>query len=201
MDPLADSSRIFKYHREMMDQHGPTSSYALGWRDEESQQVRFKALAGIADLNSRSVLDAGCGYGDLLPFLLQLYPGLASYCGIEQIPELIDIAAQRHSGSRIAHFISGNFMTRQLPAADYVFASGSLNYKSDDPRFIYIAIARLFAACKMGLGFNLLRDVPDGDLLAAYDSEEIVAYCNSLSENVVLVDDYAEEDLTVWMYR
>lgn len=52
--------------------YGAKSSLALGWRDHNSQLIRFEVLADIADLNGRSVLDVGCGYADLLPFLSEL---------------------------------------------------------------------------------------------------------------------------------
>jgi SAM-dependent methyltransferase len=201
MDPLADSSAIFQYHRQMAATYGSQSSLAQGWRDAESQLIRFKALAKIADLNNCTVLDAGCGYADLLPFLRQLYPDLKQYCGIEQIPELLDEAINRYTHSADVTFISGNFTSRQLPVMDYVLACGSLNYHSADPDFIYKAIAKLFNTCTKGLGFNLLRNVMPNGLLVAYQPEKILAYCHTLSNRVILTDDYADEDFTIFLYR
>lgn len=201
MDSLIDATPIFYYHREMIARYGYQSSYALGWRDVESQQVRFKALAKVGDINYCSVLDAGCGYGDLLPYLLQGYPNLSNYYGIEQIPELYNEAVKRYGDVAMADFISGNFSTRVLPVADYVLASGSLNYDSHDPDFIYKAINKLFATSKIALAFNLLRQMPVKGLLVAYNPEVILNYCQTLTDKVVFIDDYAEEDFTVYMYR
>lgn len=201
MSSLTDSSAIFQYHRAMIKSYGPQSSYALGWRDTESQLNRFKVLAGIADLNNCTVLDAGCGYADLLPYLQNLYPDLKYYCGIEQIPELLDEAIDRYGHLPYTTFIPGNFITRKLPVMDYVLASGSLNYASADPKFIYKAIEKLYSSCNKGLGFNLLSSVPINGLLTAYDPQEIVAYGRTLSPDVVLIDNYADEDFTVFMYR
>lgn len=201
MDSLNDSGAIFYYHREMIARHGPQSSYALGWRDAESQQVRFKVLAGVGDLNNHSVLDAGCGYGDLLPYLLALYPDLENYTGVEQIPELYDEAIKRYGEMPNVNFISGNFTSRHLPEADYVLASGSLNYSSQDPDFIFKVISKIFATSKIGLAFNLLSQMPVKGLLVAYEPEMILNYCRTLSSNVVLIDDYAEEDFTVYLYH
>jgi hypothetical protein len=61
MSSVNDSLSIFHYHRYMIAMYGNDSSHALGWRDEQSQAIRFKALAGLADMNGHSVLDAGCG--------------------------------------------------------------------------------------------------------------------------------------------
>jgi len=91
MGTFEDSGAIFRYHRDMIRMHGPRSSFALGWRDEQDQQLRFEALAGIGDLNGKTLLDAGCGYGDLYPFLSERFK-LSHYYGIDQIPELFEEA-------------------------------------------------------------------------------------------------------------
>jgi len=202
MKSFFDTIPIFHYHRAMIAHYGSESSYALGWRDVESQQMRFKVLAGVGDLNNHSVLDVGCGYGDLLPYLLERYPNLSHYHGIEQIPELYDEALKRHGHLPIAEFTSGNFITRDLPVVDYVLASGSLNYGSDDdPDFIFNIISKLFANSKVAVAFNLLRQMPVKGLLVAYEPETILTYCKTLSNRVVFIDDYAEEDFTVYVYR
>jgi SAM-dependent methyltransferase len=201
MSSLTDSSAIFHYHRAMLKAYGAQSSYALGWRDTESQLIRFKQLAAIADLNGHSVLDAGCGYADLLPYLLDIYPQLSHYYGMEQIPELLDEAMKRYGNIPGTSFISGNFTTRNLPVMDYVLASGSLNYDSSDPQFIFKAIARLYHNCNKGLAFNLLQHVPINGLLVAYNPQEILTYCSQIGKEVSLKQGYAEEDFTIWMYH
>ena len=92
-------------------------------------------------------------------------------------------------------------MTNNLPVADYVFASGSLNYGSTDAGYIFKAIYKLFECCRAGLAFNLLRYVPNPGLLVAYDPDMILAHCRTLSAKVVFKDDYDEQDFTVWIYR
>jgi SAM-dependent methyltransferase len=201
MNSLNDAVSIFRYHRDMIKTYGSKSSYALGWRDTESQQIRFKALAGIGDLNGHSVLDAGCGYADLLPYLTHLYPAIGSYCGIEQIPELLNEAIHRYGDLPDTAFISGNFLSQNIPAMDYVLLSGSLNYSNTDPDFIFKAISHLYGSCSQGLGFNLLCRVPENGLLVAYKPEKIFAYCQTLSKKVLLKNDYAKEDFTVFLYH
>ena len=163
----------------MIELHGRDSSYALGWKDLNSQQVRFKAPAGIADLSDHTVLDAGCGYGDLLSCLSGIYKGI-KYTGIEQIPALFDKANKRHGHLTNVSFIPGNFTTMDLPVSDYVFASGSLNYRSADAEFIFKMIRKLYAACRIGFAFNLLSQIIPNGLIVAYDPEQIIHFCESL---------------------
>ena len=200
MSSLADSTAIFNYHQRMIEVHGRDSSYALGWKDRNSQQVRFKALSGIADLSNHTILDAGCGYGDLLPCLSGIYKEI-KYTGIEQIPALIDEANKRYGHLTNVRFIPGNFTTMDLPVSDYVFASGSLNYRSADADFIYKAIDKLYAACHIGFAFNLLSQIIPNGLIVAYDPEQIIRFCESVCPSVKLVGGYDPHDFTIYMYK
>jgi SAM-dependent methyltransferase len=183
MSSLDDSSAVFRYHRDMAALHGADSSLALGWLSSHDQLIRFQALASIADLNDKTILDAGCGYGDLYAFLSERYQ-LAHYYGIEQIPELLEYAAKRYAGN--VTFIARNFLSLELPIADYVFASGSLNYGSSDSGYIFKAITTLFEHCRQGLAFNLLRFVPENGLLVAYKPQLILDHCRTLTDQVIL---------------
>jgi len=184
----------------MIADHGADSSFALGWRNKHDQQVRFEVLAGIADLNGKTILDAGCGHADLYPYLKERYPLMAHYYGIEQITELADKARNRYGHIPDATVIARSFLHGSLPVCDYVLASGSLNYGSSINGFIYEAIERLYSHCTAGLGFNLLRDMPVDGTLVAYDPNDILEFCKTLSPNVILRTDYAEEDFSIFMY-
>jgi hypothetical protein len=98
-------------------------------------------------------------------------------------------------------FILGNFAMMNLPQADYVLASGSLNYRSADPDFIYRIILKLYAACGRGFAFNLLKNIAPNGLLVTYDCDTIVSFCRTLCDEVKLISNYAEEDYTVYMFR
>jgi SAM-dependent methyltransferase len=200
MNTSSDSEAIFQYHRYMIELHGNQGTAALGWRDQLSQTVRFKALSTIAKLSGHSVLDAGSGYGDLCSYLLDLYSNI-TYCGVEQIPELLSQATHRYKDQPNVSFIQANFMTDTLPETDYVMASGSLNYYNSDPEFIFKAILKLYSHCKLGLGFNLLRHVIPNGLIVAYNADKIMNYCRSLCNHAQLKDDYSDEDFTIFMYR
>lgn len=195
-----DNSAIFDYHRSMIAFHGNYGPEALGWRDKESQLVRFGVLAQIAGLNNCSVLDAGCGHGDLFAYLRSLYPDI-TYVGVEQIPELLDEAKKRYGSISTCNFVDGDFTVMDLPVTDYILVSGSLNYVQNNPGFIFETIARLFKSCRVALGFNLLRSIIPNGLLAAYDPKVILDYCESLSNKVSIHLDYSTEDFTIFMYH
>ncbi|WDF81181.1 class I SAM-dependent methyltransferase [Mucilaginibacter sp. KACC 22773] len=197
---MTDHSAIFDYHRSMIAYHGNTGPAALGWTNRENQLIRFRVLSEMAGLDHCSILDAGCGHGDLLGYLLNRYPAI-TYTGIEQIPEFLAEAGKRYGLLPAATFLEGDFTRDALPPADYVLLSGALNYYQEDPDFIYGAISRLYAVSRKGFGFNLLRRVIPNGLLAAYNPDDICAYCRTLGAEVRLRLDYSDEDFTVYLYR
>jgi SAM-dependent methyltransferase len=197
---LLDTAAVFRYHRARIREFGAGSPGALGWHPE-GQQIRFRVLADIGDLTHRSVLDVGCGYADLYPYLHQRFAGV-QYTGIEQMPELLDVARARYLHAPGVVLRRDDFLRAPLPRHDYVLASGALNYHHRHPRFIYQAIEKLYASCRLGLGFNLLSaEQPSDGSLLAYDSADIKVFCETLASRVVLVEGYWEGDFTVFMHR
>lgn len=49
---------------ERYELHG-YSPLSLGWDSTQSQQVRFRKLISAINFDSKSILDIGCGFGDL----------------------------------------------------------------------------------------------------------------------------------------
>jgi SAM-dependent methyltransferase len=197
----ADTSKITAYHQARIAEYGLRSSMALGWNTVASQRIRFDVLAGIGEMSNHSVLDAGCGRGDLRVHLGLRYPGI-TYTGIDQMEPFIRLAQKQYGHIPRTTFLTGNIENDQLPPCDYVLCSGALNYKNVNPRFIYQIIKKLFDTSKLGLGFNLLSKTgyPPGDL-SAYNPELMMDYCRTLSKKVKLIEGYQEGDYTIYMYQ
>jgi SAM-dependent methyltransferase len=197
---IIDKAVMNSYHDMRVKEFGKGTVEALGWLDKTSQSVRFSMLADIGDMNNRSVLDVGCGHGDLRGYLGAQYPSL-HYTGIDQARSFLAVAAERYQLPNTT-FLMCDFFNAELPPADYVLLSGSLNYRSSDPDFIYKMIAKLFNASQIACGFNLLSYINDpGGILVAYNIDKIMSHCRTLSTNVVLHNKYCDGDFTVWMYR
>jgi SAM-dependent methyltransferase len=198
---LIDTAQIFRFHKSLTEKYGVGTTGALGWKQPEGQQARFKILSRIASLDDCTVLDAGCGHGDLCAFLHNIYPGV-QYMGVEQIPAHLEVAVSRYNHLFNTRFFEGDFASAALPEADYILACGALSYRNSDNLFLLKTIGKLFASCKMGLGFNLLSktDFAEG-LLTAYDPEYIRSYCRTLTDKVRLIEDYYEDDFTIFMYH
>jgi SAM-dependent methyltransferase len=198
---FVDRSVIYRYHLERIEMFGAGTTDALGWKAQENQLKRFEILSQIGDLNGLSVLDVGCGHGDLRGYLGEKYPRIR-YAGIDQIEEFLDIATARYGSMPNTTFYLGDCWTAELPNMDYVLACGFLAYRNSEHGFIFRMIEKLFASCRLGLGFNLLKkvDQPQG-ILVEYDPQLILSYCREMTPKVVLREGYTDDDFTIFMYQ
>jgi len=198
---LIDKANIFRFHNNLISEFGIGTTAALGWNEPVGQQTRFKVLSGIGTLDNLSVLDAGCGYGDLREYLGNIYPSLR-YFGVEQIPAILRVALDRYSHLPETYFFEGDFSASDLPTVDYVLACGSLNYSNSDNLYVLKMIDKLFKNSRIGLGFNLLSKMEtENSMLAAYSPVYITEFCRKLTGKVTLIENYYQDDYTVFMYH
>ncbi len=194
---LLSRAHIIKYHNDSIKKFGINSHQALGWRKKNEQLLRFKILIESNKLNDCSILDIGCGTGDLLKYLISKNIQ-CEYTGIDHIKDFITLAGEKYKNQNNTSFLLGDFWTADLGKYDYVLASGALSYRNADPNFIFKMIAHLFSLSKKALAFNLLEktDLKNGGLVA-YNKNEILGFCKKLSSNVILKDDYLEGDFRI----
>ena len=198
---LLSRAHIIKYHNDSIKKFGINSHQALGWRKKNEQLLRFKILIEPNKLNDCSILDIGCGTGDLLAYLISKNIQ-CEYTGIDHIKDFITLAGEKFKVHNNASFLLGDFWTADIGNYDFVLASGALNYRNADPNFIFKMIAHLFSLCNHTLAFNLLEktDLKNGGLVA-YNKNEILGFCKKLTSNVILKDDYLNGDYTVRMQK
>jgi len=175
---------------------------SLGWRNEESQTRRFTALSQWGNLSGLSILDLGCGRGDLKPFLDSHFDNFC-YIGVDMMPEFIVDAKARYGQLQNTTFLLGEFSSLTIPPVDVIIASGSLNYQNSESQHPRPTIQRLWDACQMGLAFNLLdaSELPSAGLLQSYQPKEILHFCQSLDPHATLLTGYHPEDFTILMHR
>lgn len=201
MDPVARAT-VLDFHRHRIDVFGAGSVESLGWRNATSQQRRFEVIADACDFEGASVLDVGCGRGDLKTFL-DARVGRFSYLGLEHMPAFLDEARARYAGHPRTDFVQCDFSAVALPSADFVVASGALGYRCPDADFHLTMIRRMFDAARRALIFNVLDATafPGHPLLTGRDRGEVLTFCRTLSPHVEVIDGYLEDDFTVCVRR
>lgn len=179
---------------------------AHDWGSRTSQELRFRVLLDALSrpLPSRlSLLDVGCGQGDLLDWLRSSRIDV-DYHGIDITPAMIDVAKKRFAD---ASFRAGDLLAETAPAApryDIVVASG-IFYKRTVAPFDHMMtmVSRFYALARHAVAFNSLSawaaDREPGEFYA--DPEMVLHRCRALSPWVVLRHDYHPRDFTIYLYR
>lgn len=195
----AENDRIKRYHAEKINQWGVADSRSVGYTSEGSQLARFAVVADLYD-GQGSLLDVGCGTGDLLGYLRERYDCF-DYIGIDQQPEFIEHARAKYHGEPRCTFVTDDFSRCALPMSDFVVASGALCYRTEDANFHLECIDRLFAAAKKSLIFNMLdaSKMFSGEVIVGHDLAAVTAHCRTLTQEVSLITDYLPFDFTLML--
>jgi trans-aconitate methyltransferase len=191
---------LLKFYTDQLREYGSESPRALAWRNDTSQLSRFQVLSEVGDLAGKSVLDEGCGLGDLYPFLAARFENIF-YTGVDINENLINAAKEKYPD---LNFQVANFSDYEGGPFDYVLASGSLTFKIPNHKEVYFShIEKMFALSRIGVAFNMLNHhyFTESDLIATYSPKEVGDFCRTLTENVVLRNDYAAEDFTLYLYH
>src|SRR3990167_11171307 len=91
MDIWEKKKRFYQKH---FDKYG-NSPKALAYWSKKSIDVRNRELLADIDIRGRSILDVGCGFGDIIPFLAKKAEKF-EYLGIDLVPEFIGEARKKY---------------------------------------------------------------------------------------------------------
>jgi SAM-dependent methyltransferase len=173
---------------------------SLGWIPG-TQEARFRVLTAIGDLEGCSVLDVGCGFGDLYEYLCRNGVNV-DYTGIDLCPDILEIARQRHPD---ASFVAADFEEAKIEGCfDWAFESGVFNYKiSGHEPWVRNMVRKMFRVVRKGIAIDFLNR--RGGMLSAGlyhpDPADIYAMCCRLSRRVTLRCDYKPTEFCVYLYR
>ena len=199
---IIEKANIKSFHEHRVQNFGDLSVKALGWKNITSQQRRFEILAQIGDLNGVTILDLGCGYGDLKPFLDELYSDF-TYVGVDQIPAFAKMGSEKYGSLKNTHFIEADFSQLSFDNVDYILASGAFGYKCAKETYYWETIGRMIQSAKKGVAFNMLDDhlFPEHNLLKAHNRAYVTAFCTKLTKNIEIIDGYLKDDFTVFIRK
>lgn len=195
--------RIIDRHRDSLTRHGHHPN-ALYWSSREIQELRFKVLAEIGIGAGDSVLDVGCGFGDMFGWLQR--QGIdVEFTGIDLSPDLIEAGKGLYPGARLLVGELSDFDFK-AQSFDWVVLSGALNENLfDDGDYARRTITRMFGLSRRGIAFNLLnRDARGMRMmfdLASFESRPMLEWCKTLAPHCELRDDYLENDFTIYLRR
>jgi SAM-dependent methyltransferase len=186
-------------------QHG-YDPRSLGW-NKDCQWVRFEAaFEGLRKEDFDSIIDFGCGFGDLLGYLrMKEWQGL--YTGVDLVDELIEEAAKRHAHDNRAAFVCRDVEGFLPPAkAAMGVAIGIFNHRlhQDNLAFVRETIGCMWEASTKVVVCDFLSTSSDldhrRDDLYYADPRQLYELATSYSRRVLIHHAYMpfEFQIKIW---
>ncbi|NKN33302.1 class I SAM-dependent methyltransferase [Marichromatium bheemlicum] len=180
------------FYHDALEAHGTTAE-GVQWISEQTQQVRFRVLCELLpdDLASIELVDAGCGFGDLLLYLRECEREPARYLGLDVMAPMIETARAR-TGCEIRHC---DVLQDPLPEADYYLCSGAMNILTWDETQAFIR--NCLAASRRGFVFNLLKGRDTSLIYNCRKPAEIQQLADTLNATMTVREGYLAGDFSV----
>ena len=145
-------------------EHGE-SEKSLGW-SKNKQAIRFHALTRNFNLANKSILDVGCGFGDMYTFL-KMRTTVDSYRGVDLMPQFIEVATKNITDSSKQSFHCSNFLTDKTEASDFVVGSGVFGFAlhtTEEENYSHVEnfFKKAHETCRSGFAFDFISDNKNG---------------------------------------
>lgn len=179
------------------------------FENDDAFLYRFKELIKIGNLESKKILDIGCGRGDLYFYLKNSeYKNKIEYMGIDIVEDIIKIAKQKYKFDSKARFetidiFNDNSLIKE--SFDYVFMSAIFNNNiGNTDLYLKEIITKAFELCNTGLAFNFISTYVNfkDESMAYHNPNEVLNFCiKNLSKKVKINHHYWKCDTSVFVYK
>jgi len=192
--PRVDSE---KFYTSAIEMYG-TSAKGVNWHSKQSQMLRFDLICKILpkELNSFSLVDAGCGFGDLYLYLQKKKRLPLTYIGIDSIVDMYSIASE-NTGCEI---IIADIIKDTIPNASYYICSGAMNVLNEFETHLFIR--KCYESSQIAFIFNILHGDTKSETYNYLTTKQIKQIALDLGvRKIVLKDDYLDGDITVGFFK
>ena len=199
---IIDTTEAAELYNKRFDQHGRVIK-TVGWGSEESQRLRFEVLFRGLNPKGKTILDVGCGLGDLIPFLESQTGGDFNYIGIDIAERLIDDARSTYSHNS-REFHAGDIFSIDVPQIDIAVLSGALSLKVQGiEKYANETMKRMFELSSEAACLNFLTKYADFELEKNqhYQPETVFSSAKKVSKRVNLFHDYPLYEFTVQLIK
>lgn len=196
---------IRKYYESKMGKGLPDYG-VLGWESREAQDLRFEILLSAVEPEGKTLLDIGCGMGNLFQFLRSRKLNVA-YTGVDILESMVEQAKLKNPGAEIYHadIFKNNIFTGRT--FDFIYASGIFNIDlGNNSEFLCRALELMLDLSGEAVVFNLLhRDSPDREAGYSYfHPDDVRSMVECMQEKVgrlEIIENYLHNDFTVVCYK
>ncbi len=205
--------KIISQHYENCLEKNGTNYKGLDWPNFEDLQTRYKVMVDLFNFKSAkdnfSVLDLGCGYGEIIEFLKKNnLENKIDYYGIDLSEKMIESAKKKYPGK---NFKCQDILLNPLPDNnfDYIIMNGLFTEKRELSydymwEFFQNFIETVFKSCKIGIAFNVMSHHVDWqrDDLFHLPFDELANFlCKKISRNFIFRADYKLYEYTTYVFK
>lgn len=188
------------YQKTLKEHKGGIKS--LKWLNYDSAACRYIEITHDLDFAGKSILDVGCGFGDIIPYI-RVKTGDFKYTGTDLMPEFVQEGQKRYPEHT---FVEQNYF-EVLPEKHYdiIICSGALNSNNKDAiEYRKNNIKAMFDRTDYALAFNMAgnsKHIPDTNWIHYTDSKKILDYCFTLTNKIIFRQAYHEKDFTIILIK
>lgn len=171
-----------------------------------NQYAGFISLLQHQPMTYKSILDIGCGLGDLNHYLALEGIKDYTYLGVDIVPAFIEQAKYKYGNERI-NFQTGNFIDDTYEQSfDYIIGN-KLFYRKikgmDTLTYVKQVIEQAYNLCNEAIMFNFLSDYAEIQYEENFyiKPEEILSLGYRFSKNIILRNDYSPFEFTILIFK
>ena len=185
------------FYNQQIKQYGPSTD-ALVWHSEDTQRIRYDILCSDLPTTCQTIVDIGCGCGDLYHYLKSHHPPY-QYKGMDISANMIVAAQQAYPNGDFTCLDLDTFSIHNR--FDVVMASGIFNLRLTnhlDTLLYYIKI--MLSMASQQVRFNVLTSKKTSELSGnqfvsinpLFLKKHLLQFC----QNIRIIDNYLPNDVT-----
>lgn len=197
---------VADYYTEKLQLHG-ASSKGVDWNSVESQEIRFEQLLKVIQVPSEekfSVLDYGCGFGAMFPYMDKKYYYDFRFIGYDISKEMLQKAQELYGNHSNTAWVD---KTEVIEPVDFTLASGIFNVRLDYndkiwESYILDTLHKFDKLSTKGFAFNMLTSYSDKEYMKKHlyyaNPTFFFDYCKThFSKHVAVMHDYPLYEFTI----
>lgn len=182
------------FYQVGIQDHGYTPQ-GLRWHSRESQEVRFDQLVSLLPFDTQSIVDAGCGFGDLCGYIRSRGKYTLSYIGLDALDVMVNEASMRTKEP----IYQCDILADPLPEAEFYLCSGALNILTRHASTLFLR--RCYDASTRGIIFNFLEGTKQSKTFNYLQASSLQKLGDKLGARVVFRRHYYDNDCTAAFYK
>jgi len=197
-----DITKAAALYNDRYDLYG-NNLKTVGWGTSEDQILRFEILFRGLNPKGKTILDVGCGLGDLIDYLDKVTNGDFYYIGVDIAEKLITSAKEKYFRPNVKFYVGDVFLDVFNPV-DITVLSGALSFKTTGIEdYAYETMKRMFELSKEAACLNFLSKYVDfeAEKNQHYIPEIMFMKAKEFTKRVVIYHDYPLYEFTIQLLK